>query len=231
MSAIFWECSEQTLLRLELCHFFQPTPLSVARRLFSNGLAVDIEPEEGNPGVFRRVIKSGLLTALSVMFRARRGNPGAVSRIPTRLRRPSTFQQNQVGAIRPISGDVVRNDGLYEAVLTSDLLLLRFVGVHLMAVTISVIQLAAALRIGDGVTPLVEPQAGVLNRILASATALVESYAPNAPESIMNEAAIRTGGYLFDAPPGGGVRFGQSVIRLRRTRHCWRGFVSFAQCW
>ena len=89
--------------------FFSPTPLSIARRLFSNGRAVDEEPEEGNPGVFRRVIKSGLLTALSVMFRARRGNPGAVTRIPTRLRRPSTFQQNQVGAIRPISGDIVRD--------------------------------------------------------------------------------------------------------------------------
>ena len=76
-----------------------------------------------------------------------------------------------------------------------------------MAVTISVIQLAAALRIGDGVTALVEPQAGVLNRILASATALIESYAPNAPEAIQNEAVIRAGGFLFDSPPGGGVRF------------------------
>ena len=66
-----------------------------------------------------------------------------------------------------------------------------------MAVTLTAIQLAAAMRIGDGVTALAEPQAGVLNRILASATALVESYAPNAPESIQNEAAIRVGGYLF----------------------------------
>ena len=76
-----------------------------------------------------------------------------------------------------------------------------------MAVTITAIQLAAALRIGDGVTALVEPQAGVLNRILASATALVESYAPNAPEAIQNEAVIRAGGYLYDSPPGGGLRF------------------------
>ena len=36
---------------------FTPTPLSVARRLFSNGKAVEEEPEEGNPGVFRRVVK------------------------------------------------------------------------------------------------------------------------------------------------------------------------------
>ena len=76
-----------------------------------------------------------------------------------------------------------------------------------MSVTISVIQLAAALRIGDGMTALVEPQAGVLNRILASATALVESYAPNAPEAIHNESAIRVSGFLFDSPPGGSLRF------------------------
>ena len=76
-----------------------------------------------------------------------------------------------------------------------------------MSVTITAIQLAAALRIGDGVAPLEEPQAGVLNRILASATALIESYAPQAPESIMNEAVIRVSGFLFDSPPGGGARF------------------------
>lgn len=89
--------------------FFAPTPLSVARRLFSNGKAVDLEEEAPGTGIFRRIIKSGLLTALSIMFRPRRGNPGAVTRIPTRLRRPSIYQQNQVGAIRPISGDVVRD--------------------------------------------------------------------------------------------------------------------------
>ena len=76
-----------------------------------------------------------------------------------------------------------------------------------MSVTISTIQLAAAMRIGDGMTPLEEPQASVLNRILASATALIESYSPQAPESIMNEAAIRVGGYLYDSPPGASMRF------------------------
>ena len=76
-----------------------------------------------------------------------------------------------------------------------------------MSVTISVIQLAAALRIGDGIAPLEEPQAGVLNRILASAIALIESYAPDAPESIQNESVIRVGGFLFDSPPGSSMRF------------------------
>ena len=76
-----------------------------------------------------------------------------------------------------------------------------------MSVTITAVQLAAAMRIGDGMTPLEEPQAGVINRILATATALVESYAPKAPEAIQNEAVIRVGGYLFDSPPGGSMRF------------------------
>lgn len=75
-----------------------------------------------------------------------------------------------------------------------------------MAVTITAIQLAASLRIGDGVTALPEPQAGVISRILASATAMVENYAPTAPESVQNEAAIRLGGYLYDAPPGASMR-------------------------
>ena len=38
-----------------------------------------------------------------------------------------------------------------------------------MSVTLTAIQLAAAMRIGDGVAALEEPQASVLNRILASA--------------------------------------------------------------
>ena len=76
-----------------------------------------------------------------------------------------------------------------------------------MAVTITAIQLAAAMRIGDGLTPLEEPQAGVIDRILASATAMVESYAPDAPESVQNEAVIRLGGFLYDAPPGASMRF------------------------
>ena len=87
--------------------FFTPTPASVARRLFENGRAVDEEPEEGNKGVFRRIIKSGLLTALSILFRPRRGNPGAVTTLPRRLRR--TRVPNPVNAIRPRRGDVIRN--------------------------------------------------------------------------------------------------------------------------
>ena len=76
-----------------------------------------------------------------------------------------------------------------------------------MAVTITAIQLAAALRIGDGEAALVEPQLSVITRVLASATALVEKYAPGAPEAIQNEACIRLAAYLYDAPPGASQQF------------------------
>ena len=36
------------------------------------------EPEPGNPGVFRRMILSAVLTGLAVQYRAARGNPGEV---------------------------------------------------------------------------------------------------------------------------------------------------------
>ena len=75
-----------------------------------------------------------------------------------------------------------------------------------MAVTITDVQLAAAMRIGDGSTALEEPQASVIRRILGSSTAVVERYAPHAPESVHNEAVVRMAGYLYDAPPGMSTR-------------------------
>ena len=74
-----------------------------------------------------------------------------------------------------------------------------------MAVTLTTLQLAARMRIGDGTTALEEPLASVLDGIRASATATVEKYAPAAPESVQNEAVTRLGAYLYDAPPGRGV--------------------------
>ncbi len=72
-----------------------------------------------------------------------------------------------------------------------------------MAITISVDQLAAHLRLGDGVTALEEPTNGILTRHLATAKALIESYAPSAPEAVQNEAAIRFVGWLYDSPTHG----------------------------
>ena len=42
--------------------------------------AVEIIPEPGNPGVFIEVVKQAVLTAIAVVYRPPRGNPGQVSR-------------------------------------------------------------------------------------------------------------------------------------------------------
>ena len=60
--------------------------------------------------------------------------------------------------------------------------------------------LAAAMRLGDGVTAPVEPVAGILTRLLAVATAHLEAVAPDAPAAISDEAKIRFCAYLYDAP-------------------------------
>lgn len=64
-----------------------------------------------------------------------------------------------------------------------------------MAVTLTAAALAVAMRLGD--TPEETAQA---TRLLTTATALVTQHAPDAPDAIQNEAAIRVAGYLFDMP-------------------------------
>ena len=72
-----------------------------------------------------------------------------------------------------------------------------------MAVIISALDLAIALRVeANPDATLVEPQLGQMTRLLASSTASVDDYAPNAPEAIANEAVIRLAGWLYDAVPG-----------------------------
>ena len=70
-----------------------------------------------------------------------------------------------------------------------------------MAVTRTLAQLAADLRMGDGVTDPTGPEGVVLGRIATSAAALVERYAPDAPEAIQNEAYVRLAGWLYDSDP------------------------------
>ena len=67
-----------------------------------------------------------------------------------------------------------------------------------MAVTL--IQLAAALRLGDGETAPVEPVAGLISRLLGVSQAFVAIAAPDAPEAIADEATIRMTATLYDAP-------------------------------
>ncbi|MCY4637550.1 MAG: hypothetical protein OXG04_24170 [Acidobacteria bacterium] len=64
-----------------------------------------------------------------------------------------------------------------------------------MAVTLTAADLATAIRVG----PSAEEQAQV-DRLLATATALVIRHAPGAPSTIHNECCIRVSGHLFDQP-------------------------------
>ena len=74
------------------------------------------EEEKGNPGVFRRVINSGVLSALAILMRPPRGNPGVLQSIfgrrPKRPMRVSPFVRPRGAGgeefIRPKQGDIVR---------------------------------------------------------------------------------------------------------------------------
>ena len=67
-----------------------------------------------------------------------------------------------------------------------------------MAVTLT--QLAAAMRLGNGVDAPVEPLASILQRHLDVGTALVEKEAPEAPDAVKEEAVIRVSAYSYDSP-------------------------------
>ena len=61
-------------------------------------------------------------------------------------------------------------------------------------------QLAAALRLGDGVTAPTEPVAGILSRLMGVSEAFVELQASFAPAAVQDEAVVRMVAYLYDAP-------------------------------
>ena len=65
---------------------------------------------------------------------------------------------------------------------------------------VNLIQLAAALRLGDGVTAPTEPVAGIISRLLGVSQAFVQIAAPLADEAIADEATIRMTAYLYDSP-------------------------------
>ena len=64
-----------------------------------------------------------------------------------------------------------------------------------MAVTITVAELRAALRLNDSAEETAE-----VTRLLAYSTEAIEQHAPEASDTAMNEAVRRLGGYLFDQP-------------------------------
>ena len=61
-----------------------------------------------------------------------------------------------------------------------------------MAVTLTATDLAAALAVNDALAA----------RLHQVAVALVERFAPDAPEPVQNEAAIRCAGWLLETPAG-----------------------------
>ena len=81
-----------------------------------------------------------------------------------------------------------------------------------MALTVTVSEIAAALRItADATQPPSEPVNGILTRHWSVANSEIEGYAPDAPQEVKNEAAIRFIGYLFEQSPTGNVS--QSPMR------------------
>ena len=65
---------------------------------------------------------------------------------------------------------------------------------------VDVTQLAAALRLGDGVTAPVEPLLSILTRSLGVADATVALLAPDAPDAVKDQAAVNYAAYLYDTP-------------------------------
>ena len=91
-----------------------------------------------------------------------------------------------------------------------------------MAVTVT--QLAAALRVGDGTTAPQEPILSTLTRLLGVGSELVQRYAEDAPDSIKDEATIRVAAYLYDMP---------TASRGDRHAYAWRnsGAASLVSSW
>ena len=82
-----------------------------------------------------------------------------------------------------------------------------------MAVTRSLAQLAADLRLGDGSTVPTGAQGIVLARIDSAARAMVLAFAPGAPDPIHNEAFSRVAGWLYDSDPTGATPGGPNALR------------------
>ena len=76
-----------------------------------------------------------------------------------------------------------------------------------MAVTLTVAELLAALRLGDSTEETAE-----VMRLLAYSTEAVTLHAPDASDTAQNEAVRRLAGYLFDQPEAGrGMAFANAL--------------------
>ena len=73
-----------------------------------------------------------------------------------------------------------------------------------MALQITPAALAAKIRVSaDPTTPPAEPELGIVEGLRSVADELINLYAPDAPDSVKDEAAVRFVGYLYDAPHAG----------------------------
>lgn len=70
-----------------------------------------------------------------------------------------------------------------------------------MTVTITVPDLASAVRVDLDPNDPTDPNVGILTRLLSVATRRVEDFAPSADVDTQNRAVVSMCGYLFDAPP------------------------------
>ena len=73
-----------------------------------------------------------------------------------------------------------------------------------MAVTLT--ELYARLRLGDGVTPPVPPVSTILAGLQTTGVLVINRYAPLAPEAIRDEVLVRFVGYLYETPPNANQR-------------------------
>ena len=87
-----------------------------------------------------------------------------------------------------------------------------------MAVNLTAAQLSAALRLGDSSEETAEA-----TRLLAFVTAAVTKHAPDAPDTIHNEAAIRLAGMPWTPPlPAGVPATPTSGATVAHGRYCCR---------
>ena len=70
-----------------------------------------------------------------------------------------------------------------------------------MAVTLTVGDVAVAIRAATDASNVPAPVAAVLGFLVPAGSAIVLDYAPDAPDAIHNAALIRLAGWLYDADP------------------------------
>ncbi len=72
-----------------------------------------------------------------------------------------------------------------------------------MALAITIPELAVAIRLtSDPTADVLEPELGILTRQHGVAEAMIEQYAPDAPDVAKSEAAVLLVGYIWEMPVG-----------------------------